>query len=73
MNETPHRILVVDDEPSINEFVSYALTKEGFFTDVVDNGEDCAGGGDGGASDGDSDASDASEGDPGDAVSDMSD
>ena len=40
MNETPHRILVVDDEPSITEFVSYALKKEGFFTDVVDNGED---------------------------------
>ena len=38
MNDTPHRILVVDDEPS--EFVSYALKKEGFFTDVVDNGED---------------------------------
>ena len=40
MNETPHRILVVDDEPSITEFVSYALKKEGFFSDVVDNGED---------------------------------
>ena len=37
MNDTPHRILVVDDEPSITEFVSYALKKEGFFTDVVDN------------------------------------
>ncbi len=40
MNETPSRILVVDDEPSITEFVSYALKKEGFYTDVVDNGED---------------------------------
>lgn len=40
MNETPSRILVVDDEPSITEFVSYALKKEGFQTDVVDNGED---------------------------------
>ena len=40
MNETPHRILVVDDEPSITEFVSYALRKEGYETDVVDNGED---------------------------------
>ena len=40
MNETPNRILVVDDEPSITEFVSYALKKEGFYTDVVDNGED---------------------------------
>ncbi len=40
MNETPNRILVVDDEPSITEFVSYALKKEGFYTNVVDNGED---------------------------------
>lgn len=40
MNDTPRRILVVDDEPSVTEFVSYALKKEGFFTDVVDNGED---------------------------------
>ena len=40
MNETPHRILVVDDERSITEFVSYALRKEGYETDVVDNGED---------------------------------
>ena len=40
MNETPSRILVVDDEPSITEFVRYALKKEGFQPDVVDNGED---------------------------------
>lgn len=40
MNDTPRRILVVDDEPSVTEFVSYALKKEGFFTDVVDNGEE---------------------------------
>ena len=40
MNETPSRILVVDDEPSIAEFVGYALKKEGFQPDVVDNGED---------------------------------
>ena len=40
MNDTPHRILVVDDEPSITEFVSYAIKKEGLFTEVVDNGED---------------------------------
>ena len=34
MIETPSRILVVDDEPSITEFVSYALTirKQGRFT-----------------------------------------
>ena len=41
--------------------------------DVVDDGEGDAGNGDGDASDGDGDASDASEGDPEDAVSDMSD
>ncbi len=40
MIETPSRILVVDDEPSITEFVSYALRKEGYEIDVVDNGED---------------------------------
>lgn len=40
MNDSPSRILVVDDEPSITEFVGYALHKEGFDTDVVDNGED---------------------------------
>ena len=40
MIETPSRILVVDDEPSITEFVSYALRKEGYDADVVDNGED---------------------------------
>ena len=40
MSETPSRILVVDDEPSITEFVGYALKKEGFQPDVVDNGED---------------------------------
>ncbi len=40
MNDTSYRILVVDDEPSITEFVSYALKKEGFNVDVVANGED---------------------------------
>jgi two-component system response regulator RegX3 len=40
MSEAPSRILVVDDEPSITEFVSYALKKEGFYADVADNGED---------------------------------
>ena len=40
MSDTPARILVVDDEQSITEFVSYALKKEGYITDVVDNGED---------------------------------
>ena len=40
MTETPSRILVVDDEPSITDFVSYALKKEGYVADVVNNGED---------------------------------
>ena len=40
MTDTPKRILVVDDESSITEFVGYALRKEGYDTDVVDNGED---------------------------------
>ena len=39
MTDTASRILVVDDESSITEFVSYALTKEGYTVDVVDNGE----------------------------------
>ena len=41
-------------------------------SDVVNDGEGGAGDGDRNASDGESDTSDASEGDPGDAVSDMS-
>ncbi len=40
MTDTPSRILVVDDEPSITDFVSYALKKEGYSADVVNNGED---------------------------------
>ena len=40
MPDAPARILVVDDEPSITEFVEYALRKEGFSVDVIDNGED---------------------------------
>ncbi len=40
MADIAPRILVVDDEPSITEFVGYALRKEGFAVDVVDNGED---------------------------------
>ncbi len=40
MAEKPSRILVVDDEPSITEFVGYALKREGYTCDVVDNGED---------------------------------
>lgn len=33
------RILIVDDEPSITEFVSYAMQKEGYETDVASDGE----------------------------------
>ena len=33
------RILLVDDESSITEFVGYALTKDGYTVDVFDNGE----------------------------------
>lgn len=40
MIEEPARILIVDDEPSITEFVSYAMRKEGFEADVASNGED---------------------------------
>jgi two-component system response regulator RegX3 len=40
MADTKHRILLVDDEDSITEFVSYALKREGYDVDVVDNGED---------------------------------
>ena len=32
--ENPARILIVDDEPSITEFVSYAMQKEGYLTEV---------------------------------------
>lgn len=39
MSDTPAHILLVDDEPSITEFVSYALKKEGYLVDVADNGE----------------------------------
>ena len=39
MTDTNKRILLVDDESSITEFVGYALTKEGYSVDVFDNGE----------------------------------
>ena len=39
MSDKQTRILVVDDEASITEFVGYALRKEGYLADVVDNGE----------------------------------
>lgn len=39
MNHATARILIVDDEPSITEFVSYAMQKEGYETDVASDGE----------------------------------
>ena len=40
MTDSQKRILVVDDESSITEFVGYALRKDGYEADVVANGED---------------------------------
>ncbi|ANE22051.1 MAG: response regulator transcription factor [Eggerthellaceae bacterium] len=40
MNDNAARILVVDDEQTITDFVGYALKKEGFEPDVASNGED---------------------------------
>lgn len=40
MSDTPTRILVVDDEQTITDFVGYALKKEGFTVDIASNGED---------------------------------
>ena len=40
MTETATKILVVDDESTITDFVSYALKKEGYDPDVVQSGED---------------------------------
>ena len=40
MNENSARILVVDDEQTITDFVGYALQKEGFSVEVSANGED---------------------------------
>lgn len=39
MDNSPARILIVDDEPSITEFVSYAMQKEGYQTEVAADGE----------------------------------
>ncbi|MDR3137122.1 MAG: response regulator transcription factor [Coriobacteriales bacterium] len=38
MNDAPAKILVVDDEPSITEFVSYNLRKEGYEVMVAADG-----------------------------------
>lgn len=40
MSDTPAKILVVDDEASITEFVSYNLRKEGYEVAVAENGDD---------------------------------
>lgn len=40
MNEEAESILIVDDEQSITDFVSYSLMKEGFKVDVASNGEE---------------------------------
>lgn len=40
MTDTPARILIVDDEASITEFVSYNLRKEGYEVAVAENGDD---------------------------------
>ena len=40
MENTPARILIVDDEPSITEFVSYAMQKEGNLTEIASDGEE---------------------------------
>lgn len=40
MSDTAARILVVDDEASITEFVSYNLRKEGYEVAVATNGDD---------------------------------
>lgn len=40
MENSPARILIVDDEPSIAEFVSYAMQKEGYQTETASDGEE---------------------------------
>lgn len=40
MENMPARILIVDDEPSITEFVSYAMQKEGYLTEIASDGEE---------------------------------
>lgn len=40
MENTPARILIVDDEPSITEFVSYAMQKEGYQAEIASDGEE---------------------------------
>ena len=40
MENTPARILIVDDEPSITEFVGYAMQKEGYLPELASDGEE---------------------------------
>ncbi|PKP38337.1 MAG: DNA-binding response regulator, partial [Bacteroidetes bacterium HGW-Bacteroidetes-15] len=40
MKNKDFKILLVDDEPDILEFVSYNLRKEGFSVHIADNGVD---------------------------------
>ena len=40
MENTPARILIVDDEPSITEFVSYAMQKESYQTEIASDSEE---------------------------------
>lgn len=40
MENSPARILIVDDEPSITEFVSYAMQKEGYQTETASDDEE---------------------------------
>lgn len=39
-NNTTHKILVVDDEPDIVEFISYNLIKEGYRVETATNGKE---------------------------------
>lgn len=40
MASTAHKILLVDDEPDILEFLKYSLEKEGYSVNTADNGND---------------------------------
>ena len=40
MSESSTKILVVDDEATITDFVGFALQKEGYAADIVKSGED---------------------------------
>jgi two-component system alkaline phosphatase synthesis response regulator PhoP len=40
MSRTPLKILLVDDEPDVLEFMSYSLKKEGYSVFTASNGKD---------------------------------